>query len=75
MCMITARQSNGYCPAEHRGCGERSKVATVEGVGGLPVHDKDVAVGNDVASLPDWKWAASPIAFLSMPNIDAIDRD
>ena len=73
--MITPRQSNGYRSADHCGCGQRSKVPTVERVHGLPIHDKDIAIGNDVASVPGRKRMASSVAFLCLAHIDPIDSD
>ena len=54
---------------------QRSKVSTVERVRGLPIHDKDIAIGNDAASVPDRKRTASPVAFLCVSDFDAIDSD
>jgi len=28
-----------------------------------------------LASVPDWKWTASPVAFVSLAYIDAVDGD
>src|SRR6185437_9005300 len=66
---------NGYRPADHRGCRQRPKVPTVERILGLPVHDKDVAVGDDLASMPNWKWTPSAVALARLPHLDAIDRN
>ena len=66
---------NGDCPADHRGCGERSKVPTVERIRRLPVHDKDIAISNDAASLPGGKRAASPVAFVRLADNNAVDSD
>ena len=41
----------------------------------MPVHDKDIAVSDDAASMPDWKWTASSVAFLGLAHIDAVDGD
>ena len=62
-------------PADNRGCRERSKISTVKRVLGLPIHDKDIAFGNDAASLPGGKRTASSVAFPCIPDIDAIDSD
>src|SRR6516164_2411670 len=60
---------------DNRGCREGSKVSTVERVRGLPIHDKDITVGNDVASLPGRKRTAVAVAFVCISDVDAVDGD
>jgi len=43
-------------------------IASVEGVGGLPVHQEVLALSKDAATLPDEKHVASVIAF-AQPNL------
>jgi hypothetical protein len=50
-------------------------VAGRERVRGLPVHDKDIAISDHAASLPDWKRTASSVVLVRLPHIDAIDSD
>jgi hypothetical protein len=40
-------------PADDGGGRERAEIAAVEGVPGLPVHEEDVAAGDDAAAAPD----------------------
>ena len=61
--------------AENRGSRKRTEIASVKGIGGLPVHEKDLALGNTAAALPSGQRPASVISFASKRHHDAIDHD
>ena len=37
---------------EDRSSQKRTEIAAVKGIGGLPIHEKDLALGNQAAALP-----------------------
>ncbi len=55
--------------------GQRPEIPAVEGVRGLPVHEEDIAVGDDAAAVPDGQRAAQMIAVERLAHRDAVDGD
>ena len=60
---------------ENRGSWKRTEIAPVKGIGGLPIHEKDLALGNPAAALPNGQRPASVVSFASERHHDAIDHD
>ena len=60
---------------EDRGCRKRTEIAAVEGIGGLPVHEEDLALRNHAAALPNGQRPATVISLASERHHDAIDHD
>src|ERR1700678_4321904 len=61
--------------ADDRGGGERAEITSLERVGGLRVHQEDVAVCDDAAALPDRERAAAAIALAGIAHFDRVDSD
>ena len=63
------------CPADDSGGRKRAEIAAVEGVLGLPVHEEDIAAGNDAAAMPNGQRTAQMIAVECVTHRDAVDSD
>ena len=54
---------------------QRPEIPAVEGVLGLPVHEEDLALGDDAAALPDRKQATAAIVVERLAHDGGIDGD
>ena len=54
---------------------QRPEIPAVEGVLGLPVHEEDLALGDDAAALPDGKRATAAIVFERLAHGGGVDGD
>ncbi len=61
--------------ADDGACGDGSEVAAVEAVRDVPIHEEELAVGDDAAALPDRQSAADPATVERIAHLHAIDRD
>jgi hypothetical protein len=61
--------------ADNGGDGQWPEIPTVKGVGGLPVHEEDVALGEDAAALPKGQRAAMAVALARVSDRKGIDGD
>src|SRR5271169_5564018 len=60
---------------DDRGGGQRPEIASVERVGGLRVHQEDVALCDDAAALPDRKRPVAAVALAGLAQFNRVDSD
>jgi hypothetical protein len=62
-------------PADDGSGRKRAEIPAVEGVLGLPVHEEDIAAGDDAAGVPNGQRTAQMIAVERVANRDTVDSD
>ena len=62
-------------PTDDGGGGDRAEIPAVEGIPGLPVHEEDIAAGNDATAVPNGQRAAQMIPVERVAHRDAVDSD
>src|SRR6266545_3637455 len=66
---------HGKYATDDRRCRHHSEVTAVERGCRLPVHKKELAVSDDVASLPDRQRTATTVALPRLAHRDAVDSN
>lgn len=54
---------------------KRPEIPAIKRAGLVPVHEKELAVQDEAATLPGRKWTTTAIMFASHPHRDSVDHD
>ncbi len=62
-------------PSDDGTCRDGSEVAAVDAVPDVPVHEEELALGDEAAALPERQIAPDPVALQRVAHLHIVDGD